>query len=278
MLFPHHGAVPHAILLSILNRQNLPERQTMAKPIPDWERYERLVARIVSDQLSTAYCVTPNAFIEGKISGIKRQIDVLIDSRHDTDNRTRVIIDAKMRGRRIDVKEVEAFLGVMEDVGATHGYLVCPQGYTSTAEKRAQEAVSLRLLPLDRLEDFDPSTWPGCLEKKCKNGRVFWDGYPAIDLSVVPLNSQTGESSVISYVHYVGKCDKCGRFHVKCLSCGDLFSPTHESEEDCGIQCKCRLPWFWLASIEADELGRQSAELHLVRGTNHVWTVDRRSL
>ena len=148
ILFPHHGTVPPSILHSILSRQNLPERQTMAKPIPDWERYERLVARIVSDQLSTAYCVTPNAFIEGKISGIKRQIDVLIDSRHDTDNRTRVIIDAKMRKRRIDVKEVEAFLGVMTDVRATHGYLVCPQGYTSTAEKRAQEAISLRLLPL----------------------------------------------------------------------------------------------------------------------------------
>ncbi len=243
----------------------------------DWERYERLVARLISDQLSTAYCVTPNAPVEGKISGRARQIDVLIDSRHTTDNRTRVIIDAKMRTRRVDVTHVEAFLGLMADVGATHGYLICPHGYTPAAERRAQDAVSIRLLPLDRLDNFDPSTWPRCLAPTCRNGRVFWDGYPVIDLALAPLNRTAGERGVVSYVHYVGKCDRCRRFHVKCTVCGDFFSPTYESEDDCGVQCKCRLPWFWLASIEEDAKGHRSAELHLIRSIDEIWTVDRRS-
>jgi hypothetical protein len=249
----------------------------MGKSIPEWERYERLVARLVSDQLSTAYCVTPNARVEGRISGRKRQIDVLIDPRHTTDNRTRVIIDAKIRARRIDVTHVEAFRGLMGDVNATHGYLVCPNGHTKAAERRAQEAVSIRLLPLDRLDDFDPSTWPRCLAPSCRKGRVFWDGYPVLDMTLVPINWSARER-VVSYVHYVGKCDRCGRFHVRCLSCGDFFSPTYESEDDHGIQCTCRLPWFWLASVEEDGEGRRSAELHLVRGTGQISTVDRRSL
>jgi hypothetical protein len=45
-------------------------------------------------------------------------LDVLIDLRHDTDNSRRLIVDAKKRRRRIDVVQVEAFKGLMEDVGA----------------------------------------------------------------------------------------------------------------------------------------------------------------
>ncbi|MGE9762256.1 hypothetical protein [Pseudomonas sp. PDM20] len=40
----------------------------MKKDKPDWEKYERLVAKLISDQLSTEYRVTPNAKITGKIS------------------------------------------------------------------------------------------------------------------------------------------------------------------------------------------------------------------
>lgn len=248
----------------------------MKKEKPDWEKYERLVAKLVSEQLSTEYCVTPNAKIIGKISNKKRQIDVLIDSRHDTNNENRIIIDTKIRTRRIDITHVEAFLGLMADTGATHGYLVCPNGYTKAAELRAQDSVSIRLLPLNRLENFDPSTWPNCLAPKCQNGRIFWDGYPSIDVALAPLNG--GKATSISYIHYVGKCDKCSRFHVKCLSCNDILSPSHDSDEDCGIQCSCGLPWFWLASIEENYKGQRSAELHLVRGPNQILTASRRSL
>src|SRR4051812_34749139 len=105
---------------------------------PSWEVYERMIARLIADQVPTDMCVTANARIRGKKSGIKRQIDVLIEERHDTDNSRRVIVDAKKRARKVDVKEVESFRGLMQDVGATHGYLVCPNGYTKAAERRAQ--------------------------------------------------------------------------------------------------------------------------------------------
>lgn len=51
-----------------------------------------------------------------------------------------------------------------------------------------------------------------------------------------------------------------------------------ENESDNGHQCSCRLPWFWLASIEEDENGRKSAELHLVCASGVIKTVDRRYL
>ncbi|WP_372834214.1 restriction endonuclease [Pontibacterium sp.] len=220
-----------------------------------------------------------NASVKGKFSSRKRQIDVLIDHRHDTDNRNRIIIDAKVKKRRIDVNGVEAFLGLMEDVGATHGYLVCPNGYTKSAERRAQEVVSLRLLPLDRLENFDPSTWPSCsATSRCK-GKVFWDGYPSVDIFLAPLQNDFHSTNMVSYIHYVGKCDKCRNFHIKCLACGCVLTPAYDDEEDVGAQCQCKMPWFWLASIESDADGVQSAELHLIEGVkSSIRTVSRRAL
>lgn len=253
----------------------------MTKKAPDWKKYERLVAHLVAQQLSTEYCVTPNARVSGTRSGLNRQIDVLIDLRHDTDNSRRIIIDAKARSRRIDVTHVEAFRGLMEDVGATHGYLVCPQGHTEAAQRRAQDAVSIRLLPLDRLEDFDPSTWPDCMAPGCRGGKVFWSGYPSVDMQVAPLSGKRGEVHRISFVHYVGKCDRCGHFHVRCMTCRDMLLTPHDCDNDEGHQCRCRNPWFWLASIEADDFGRNSAELHLVsvlHGQSRIKTVDRRSM
>jgi len=59
-----------------------------------------------------------------------------------------------LRERSVDVTHVEAFLGLMADVNANHEYLVCPYGYTKAAERRAQSAVSIRLLPLDRMDNL----------------------------------------------------------------------------------------------------------------------------
>lgn len=210
---------------------------------PEWELYERLVASLIANQIASDLCATPNASLVGRISKTARQIDVLIDARHDTDNSRRIIVDAKKRRRKIDVKAVEEFMGLMEDVGASHGYLVSPSGYTKAAEKRAQEAVSIRILPLDRLENFDPSTWPHCKDSRCKHGRVFWDGYPLLTMSLQSLgDSSDAGLKRLEHLHYVGKCDRCRKFHVWCATCDDLFFVVHDEEDDVGHQCGCRLP------------------------------------
>lgn len=220
---------------------------------PDWERYERLIARMAADQLATDLCVTPNARIRGRFSKIRRQIDVLIEARHDTDNSRRIIVDAKRRRRKIDVTAVEAFRSLMDDVSATHGYLVCPAGYTKAAERRAQRKVSIRLVGLDQLEDFDPTTWPRCLVESCCAGRIFWDGYPGMFLRLRPVSEDAVPGDrFMQFVHYVGKCDRCGRFHVKCVTCGTILQIPEDGDDDCGHQCSCRPPWFlWVPEILA---------------------------
>src|ERR1700759_5631531 len=128
-----------------------------------------MIARLISHQSLTNFCVPANAKIVGTITGGSRQTDLLIDVRHNTDNSRRIIVDAKHRKRNIDATDVEALLGLMEDVGATHGYLIAPAGYTKAAEKRAQKAVSIRIVPIDRLENFDPTAWPHCRNPRCQS-------------------------------------------------------------------------------------------------------------
>ena len=248
------------------------------RKFPDWERYERLIAELASQHSPTEVTVTPNAYITGRITKIRRQIDVLIDSRHGPDAARRVIVDAKMTRRKITVGDVEAFKGLMEDVNASHGYLVCPNGYSKTAERRAQSLISIRLLPLDRLEHFDPSKWPRCQHPRCREGLIFWSGYPEIIMALSPADGTPDNRRFLSFVHYVGKCDKCGRFHVMCLACSEILMIPHNVAKDIGHQCKCSPPWFWLASIEPDDEGGKAAELHVVLSTGEIITADRRSL
>ena len=145
----------------------------------------------------------------------------------------------------------------------------------AAAERRAQEAITISIVPLEHIQQIDPSSWPRCLGKRCQQGRVFWDGYPELSMNLGPVSNPTSTSKQMTWVHYVGKCDRCGRFHVHCLTCRDLLSFDDNRGEH---QCACKLPWFWLASIERDDRGEVSAELHLVMGPGNVVTVDRRPI
>ncbi|AOO83427.1 hypothetical protein BHK69_25955 [Bosea vaviloviae] len=242
-----------------------------------WEVYERMIARLMADQLTTELCVTPNARLVGEISRRSRQIDVLIDSRHDNDPSRRVVVDAKKRKRKIDVTDVEAFRGLMEDVGASHGFLVCPAGHTKAAEKRAQLAVSICLVPLDHIPNFDPMAWPRCTDTRCLHGRIFWDGYPEFSVKALPIGGLAqGGAKIFTYVHHVGKCDRCGQFHVLCLSCAQILSVPEGALTGVGVRCRCQMPWFWRTSAQHDRRGSLFAELRVTLATGEIKTVDRR--
>lgn len=243
-----------------------------------WKIYERMIAQLFADQLSTGYVVTPNARITGVMTGVPRQIDVLIEERHDTSNDNRTVVEAKRRSRSVDVKDVELLLGMMDDVEARFGYLVCPTGHSPAALRRAQETVRICIVPADRIADFDPLTWPACSSRTCATGRIFWDGFPMVETTVQPLGIQGMPPRKLRYPQKVGKCETCGAFHAECLTCNSILLIPHANDDaDVGTQCACAMPWFWLGSTERDQRGRPSAELHLIYGTS-VTTVNRRSL
>ena len=51
----------------------------------------------------------------------------------------RIVIDCKDYSKPVDVKGVEEFQGLLQDVRAHKGALVCPSGFTKAALKRAKK-------------------------------------------------------------------------------------------------------------------------------------------
>lgn len=127
--------------------------------VSDWQEYEREI----EEQFRTAYPsaqITPNARLVGKFSRVERQIDLLIEEQA-SDFAFRIVVDAKHRGRKIDVSDVEAFLGLTLDVQAHTGMMIALEGYTPAAVNRAHYDdldVILDVLNFDELKVFQGPT------------------------------------------------------------------------------------------------------------------------
>ena len=121
----------------------------------DWKDYEREIEREFREAYPFAR-ITPNAKVLGKFSKIKREIDLLIEEQA-SDFGFRIVVDAKHRGRKIDVSDVEAFIGLTRDVEAHVGMMVTLEGYTPAAVSRAyydDTDIFLDVLSLDELKVF----------------------------------------------------------------------------------------------------------------------------
>jgi predicted Mrr-cat superfamily restriction endonuclease len=101
------------------------------KCIMSWREFEALVARLQRAFNKTAKVIC-NEKILGKRSGRIRQIDISIRTKIGTEN-VLIIVECRMRNRKIDVQAVEAFAGAMNDVGAQMGIMVSTSGFSKAA-------------------------------------------------------------------------------------------------------------------------------------------------
>jgi len=104
---------------------------------PDWKELEYLVA-MIQEQLSPDASVQHNVMLDGLDSETKRQIDVLVEQ-NIGQYTMRIVIDCKDYSKPVDVKGVEEFHGLVQDVRAHKGALVCPAGFSKSALRRAKK-------------------------------------------------------------------------------------------------------------------------------------------
>ena len=112
--------------------------ETATRPDALFVKLEKLVAEIHSELDPTAV-VRHNVMLPGYESGTQRQIDVLIEPAAGPFH-LKIIVDTKDHARPVDVKGVEAFIGMKDDVRAHQGSMVCPKGFTRAAKARAEKA------------------------------------------------------------------------------------------------------------------------------------------
>ena len=100
--------------------------------------------------------VEKNIKKKGILSKRSRQIDILI-----TDANKTVIVDCKYYNHKVDIKEVESFIGMLGDLEADYGILITEKGYTKSALERAYKNPTHLELDIYSLEELK-SCFNGC--------------------------------------------------------------------------------------------------------------------
>ena len=121
----------------------------------EWKKYEKEIFESFRKNYPDAK-ISYNQKILGRYSKTGRQIDVLIEGRI-AGKKLRLIIDGKYYSKNIDVKEVESFISMIEDVDAAQGILITSKGYSKAAINRAYYGptdIELDILNFEELKQF----------------------------------------------------------------------------------------------------------------------------
>ncbi|HHV29827.1 MAG TPA: restriction endonuclease [Clostridium sp.] len=201
----------------------------------EWKSYEWLVTKIYHDQMhSIDIDVKYNQRIRGELSDQLRQIDILITENRDN-NEFITIIDCKHHNGKIDIKGVEEFLGMCEDVGAKNGILISKEGFTSGAIRRVRHRDDIKLETIDwetayqKAEEAYIYNTISDLCDCCTNPKDKGKSIPGIILWDLGWGV---EIEGILYMFGFGECLKCNVKHLYCDSCGAI-SHVHENKYVC---------------------------------------------
>src|SRR5260221_3151598 len=208
---------PEVLKPESLEPEPLPEP---VEPEPDWRLYEKAVARI---EESYDNCkVKRNHKIKGRRSDTERQIDVWLEAEIGDKHPITVAIECRRYDRPVSIKDMDAFVGFLEDVGANKGVMISHSGYTEGASKRADGAgIELKTLTLAEAEDFD---WEEFVQDSCQIPECFG----TISWHFSDHDSEAGHR------------DHCGSFHIRCGNCGWVSWYDERDFEHCS---GCDMSW-----------------------------------
>lgn len=103
----------------------------------DYREYENGVADVLRFIAGDGAEVRRDVRVSGRASGTARQVDVLVRGPMFGFADATLAVDCKRWKSKLDVADVEAFVAVLDDLGADLGMLMTTEGYTSAAKARA---------------------------------------------------------------------------------------------------------------------------------------------
>lgn len=189
---------------------------------PMFRKYEDAIRRILEERVP-GHIRVEGTHLPGEKSEIDRQIDVLLKAPHFDNLESTIVVECKRYKRRVGVGTVDELIGKLLDVGAEHGVLCAPNGFTPSARQRAANARHPRvhLYDLSGDEEFNVDDLPGpdCPQWGCEWGHVSWG------------EGVTESGDLIG----MGRCDSCGSLAVRCEGCGSEMAPDGLEECTCGF-------------------------------------------
>lgn len=191
-----------------------------------WQEYQDAVGALY-EAMQDIGKVYKNKYIPDKITGQKRQVDVWCEKRVG-EHLIKILIDAKRRSEKIDVKDVEEIQALADAVNADKAVIVTNSNWTKPAKKKAEFCrMDLRILTFDEATDLIvEGKWLMC--PNCKDDCIIMD-----ENGFVELNDRT----VFWWIG--GKCRHCKSLAIHCQGCGEFLSIPKDSTEI----CFCNVEW-----------------------------------
>jgi hypothetical protein len=121
----------------------------------DWIQYEAYVFGSLQRLIPGAQ-VRKDVKVPGMKTGALRQVDVLVE-RDLGGFVLKIAVDCKCYGMKVNVNDVERFLGMLDDIRVSKGVLMTTKGYTRAALRRAENEsrdIELRILTAEQLSEF----------------------------------------------------------------------------------------------------------------------------
>ena len=199
-----------------------------------WQEYQESVA-ILYEQMDDIGVVKRNIQIPDKHTGSLRQIDVLIEVEANG-RKVFVIVDAKFRKRKLNVKDIEEVHSLAKAVRASKAAIVALNGWNKPAKQKASVLnLDLRILTLDEALDlFVEDKWEFC--EHCNQDCIVLD--------------QDGMTGYLGgwLLWLAGQCRLCKTAFVWCQDCGEKFYLQPEEFHVCGCEHK------WKAEVTGIQL------------------------
>jgi hypothetical protein len=121
----------------------------------DWRKYEKEIYRYFKETFPMT-TIKFDQKILGRFSKVDRQIDILIEG-NIAGYALKIVVDCKYFSKNIDVKNVESFCSMVEDVNAHQGVLITSKGFSPAAINRAyygNQQVELDIINFDEIKKF----------------------------------------------------------------------------------------------------------------------------
>jgi hypothetical protein len=185
-----------------------------------WQEYQDAVGELYL-QMDGIGTVRKGKSLPDKYTGQSRQIDVWLEL-DAKGHRIGILIDAKYRDGKIDVKDVEEVIALADAVGADKSVIVTANGWTAPAETRANfSGLDLRILSIEKaLALIVPDMWRMC---------------PACDSDCIIMDHDGVVGFGGGWLWWLaGRCRNCGSAMAWCQDCGEKIAIPLRNRAICG--------------------------------------------
>lgn len=192
-----------------------------------WQEYQQAVG-LMYENMEAMGTLKQNIYLPDRITGQKRQIDLWWEV-NVSGHTINILIDAKYRKEKIDVKDLEEVEALGASVKANKVIIVTNSGWTEPALRKAEFSnADLKILKIeDALDLLIPNKWFMCYE--CADECVVMDSDGVL----------YRESSGLFFDWYAGKCRLCNNTYFYCPECGERKI----LEDGDRYKCYCKHVW-----------------------------------